>query len=178
MPPFRFCVTCQHAHFCSQACEVKGKLNHKPACRPRQLPSIDAALQMEIHVGGDLGKDVEIYYQHQLRMSLRIKGEEMINSLFDYLIGDGKFQLPADCQTEIFNGHIRIKRIAEIADNNVTSGNEPFAAENLDKVANLYANNPALSQSALFLLNKGGILSHVMREVHNNHLHMIYIFLC
>jgi len=51
-----------------------------------------------VHVGGDLGKDVEIYYQHQLRMSLRIRGEEMINNMFSYFIGDGKYLLPGDCQ--------------------------------------------------------------------------------
>ena len=59
---------------------------------------MDAALQMEVHVGGDLGRDVEIYYQHQLRMSLKMRGEAVIEGLFGFLIGDGKAYLPADCQ--------------------------------------------------------------------------------
>jgi hypothetical protein len=53
---------------------------------------------MDVHVGGDLGKDVEVYYQHQLRMSLRVRGEEMIEGLFGYMIGDGKGYLPVDSQ--------------------------------------------------------------------------------
>jgi hypothetical protein len=99
MPPYRFCNSCQNVHFCSEACEIKGKLNHKAVCRPRQLPSIDAALQMEVHVGSDLGRNVDVYYQHQLRMSHRLRGEETINSVFNYIIGDGKNLLPADCQS-------------------------------------------------------------------------------
>ena len=70
-----------------------------------------------------------------------------------------------------------MKRIAETADNNASTG-EPFLGDSLDAVARVYANNPALSQSVLFLLGKGAVLSHVVREVHNNHLHLIYILLC
>lgn len=53
---------------------------------------------MEVHVGTDLGRDVEVYYQHQLRMSHRLRGEQMINEVFGYLIGDAKNLIPADSQ--------------------------------------------------------------------------------
>lgn len=37
---------------------MRSKLSHQAICKPRQLPSIDAALQVEVHIGGDLGRDV------------------------------------------------------------------------------------------------------------------------
>lgn len=46
MPPFKYCSRCNNAHFCSEACEVRSKLSHQAICKPRQLPSIDAALQI------------------------------------------------------------------------------------------------------------------------------------
>ena len=58
MAPFKYCNRCEHAHYCSEACEMRSKLGHQAVCKPRQLPSIDAALQVEVHIGGDLGRDV------------------------------------------------------------------------------------------------------------------------
>jgi hypothetical protein len=110
MPPYKYCPQCQHAHFCSDGCLVRSKLSHDSLCHPRQLPAIDAALQVELHLGGQLGRDVEVYYQHQLRMSLKARGEELIRQLFDFCAGEGKAQLPEDSRLEVLNGHLRIRR--------------------------------------------------------------------
>lgn len=75
---------------------MRSKLTHLSSCKPRQLPSIDAALQVEVHVGGDLGKDVEVYYQHQMRMSHKIRGDGFIDELFGFFNGEGKVLLPDD----------------------------------------------------------------------------------
>lgn len=96
MSPFKYCNNCQHTHYCSEACEMRSKLTHLSSCKPRQLPSIDAALQVEVHVGGDLGKDVEVYYQHQMRMSHKIRGDGFIDELFGFFNGEGKVLLPDD----------------------------------------------------------------------------------
>jgi len=92
---------------------MRSKFTHQSTCKPRQLPSIDGALQIEVHIGGDLGKDVEVYYQHQMRMSHRIRGESFINDLFAYCMGEGKIQLPDDSHPEIINGHLKIARTVD-----------------------------------------------------------------
>lgn len=40
------------------------------------------ALQIEVHVGGDLGRDVEMYVQNGMRYSLKIRGEKWVRKVF------------------------------------------------------------------------------------------------
>lgn len=61
---------------------MRSKLTHESSCKPKILPAIDTALQIEIHVGSDLGRDVEMYYQHQMKISHKIKGEEFVKGMF------------------------------------------------------------------------------------------------
>lgn len=63
-PLFKFCNKCEHIHYCSDGCEVRSKLGHLDICRPKILPSIDTPLQVEVHLGSDLGHNVEVYFQH------------------------------------------------------------------------------------------------------------------
>jgi len=62
--PWKFCDKCFHVHYCSETCEVRSKLTHQKNCKLRLMPGIDVALQVEVHVGSDLGNDLRVYYQH------------------------------------------------------------------------------------------------------------------
>lgn len=63
--PYKFCDKCEHCHYCSSGCEVRSKIDHlQKQCRPKILPSMDTPLQIEVHIGSDLGKNIEVYYQH------------------------------------------------------------------------------------------------------------------
>ena len=55
---------------------------------------------------------------------------------------------------------------------------KPFIPDSIDMLVDAYADNVVLSQLVLRVLLSGGILTHVVREVHDNHLHVIFIFLC
>lgn len=44
-------------------------------------PKSVIGVQFEIHLGSDLGQDIEIHYQHQSRMSFKIKAREFISRL-------------------------------------------------------------------------------------------------
>ncbi len=43
-------------------------------------------MQVEIHCGGDLGDNVEIYYQHEKRLTLKFCGINFFNNLFKILL--------------------------------------------------------------------------------------------
>jgi hypothetical protein len=117
---------------------------------------------------------VEVYYQHQLRMSLKARGEQLVGRLFDYFAGEGKMLLPEDCRPEVFNGHLRMRRVGEGAP---ASSGGPFVADSVEKLSSAYTDNVLLGLVGVQVLRAGGVLSGVVREVHNNHLHVIYIFL-
>ena len=54
----------------------------------------------------------------------------------------------------------------------------PFLPENLDQIAQVYISNSVLAPLTEQILKKGGILRQLIREIHNNHLHLIFIFSC
>lgn len=93
-PAFKFCNKCEHVHYCSDGCEVRSKLGHQDECRVKLLPAIESPLHLEVHLGSDLGQNVEVYFQHEMRMSLQMRGEKVIKALFDYFNGDGKSHIP------------------------------------------------------------------------------------
>ena len=140
---------------------MRSKLTHQATCKPRQLPSIDAALQVEVHVGGDLGREVEVYFQHQMRMSVKIRGEEFISGLFEFFNGEGKPQLPEDCRPEIINGHLKMRLTGEST--HPTSSGQALVPESMDLVSEVYCSNPVLGFLVTQLLRKGGILTHLIR---------------
>jgi hypothetical protein len=63
---------------------MRSKFSHVKICHPKQQPTIDAPLQVELHAGSDLGFNVELHYQHEMRMSLQIRGQSLVDSLVSY----------------------------------------------------------------------------------------------
>jgi len=62
---WKFCPTCEHVHYCQEACEMQIKFTHeREQCRLRPFPKVYKALQVEIHVGSDLGYNVQLCFQH------------------------------------------------------------------------------------------------------------------
>ncbi len=43
-------------------------------------------LQVEIHCGGDLGDNVEIYFQHENRLTLKYCGKKLFETLYKNLM--------------------------------------------------------------------------------------------
>ena len=41
-----------------------------------------------------MGREVEVYFQHQMRASLKMRGEQFVDTLFEFFMGEGKSQLP------------------------------------------------------------------------------------
>jgi hypothetical protein len=109
--PFKFCSQCENTHYCCDGCEVRSKLAHLDVCRPRLLPATAAPLQVEVHLGSDLGHNVEVYFQHEMRMSLQLRGERSIKAVFEHFNGAGKPRIPENFTVEIFNKHLRYRKL-------------------------------------------------------------------
>jgi len=43
---------------------MRSKYTHLRDCNRRLQPGLDTALQVEIHIGSDLGFNLELYFQH------------------------------------------------------------------------------------------------------------------
>ena len=92
---------------------MRSKLAHQDECRPKILPSIDSPLQVEVHLGSDLGHNVEVYFQHEMRMSLQMRGEKALKTIFDHFNREGKIQIPENFTVDIFNKHLRYRKLDE-----------------------------------------------------------------
>ena len=80
-----------------------------------------------------MGREVEVYYQHQMRTSLKIRGEGFINGLFDFFVKEGKEKLPSDCRPEVINGHLKMRRSTEGV--TTASDGKAFVPETMDQLA-------------------------------------------
>jgi hypothetical protein len=116
---------------------------------------IDTALQVEVHLGSDLGHNVEVYFQHEMRMSLQMRGEKTIKAIFDYFNGEGKVHIPENFTVDIFNKHLRYRKMDETK---YLSTNNGFTVDSLETIIKLYKSNNFLSQIELLLYRRGAIL--------------------
>lgn len=44
-------------------------------------PKVPVAVQVEVHLGGDLGQNLEIHFQHQSRMSFKLKAKAFLKKI-------------------------------------------------------------------------------------------------
>ncbi|KRX04426.1 hypothetical protein PPERSA_00195 [Pseudocohnilembus persalinus] len=82
------CKNCFSAFYCDKTCQKNHQAKHEETqCKKltKLTPSISYPLQVEIHCGGDLGENVEIYYQHEKRISLKYSGDNFINGIYKIL---------------------------------------------------------------------------------------------
>jgi hypothetical protein len=70
------CKTCYSAFYCDKTCLKNHKSTHNGECtnKLKLTPSILYPLQVELHCGGDLGEDIEIYFEHEKKLSLKYRG--------------------------------------------------------------------------------------------------------
>ena len=69
---------------------MRSKLSHQKSCRPRQQPLVFPSLQVEVHLGSDLGRNLEVHYQHNVQLSLQLRGRQAIRAMFDYFNTTGR----------------------------------------------------------------------------------------
>jgi hypothetical protein len=81
------CKQCYSAFYCDKTCLKNHKTTHESEClnKVRITPSILYPLQVEIHCGGDLCEDVEIYFEHEMKLSLKYRGQRFMQNFLKIL---------------------------------------------------------------------------------------------
>ena len=92
---------------------MRSKLGHQKGCRPRQQPLLYPGLQVEVHLGSDLGRNVEVHYQHQMQLSLQLRGQQAIRSMFEHFNTVGRPHLADGFTIEVKNHHLNYRRLAD-----------------------------------------------------------------
>lgn len=79
-----YCKKCFSVFYCDKTCSKNHKLKHDAECNSliKVTPSIFYPLQVEIHCGGDLGDDIQIYYEHEMRVTLKYRGQRFLTNLY------------------------------------------------------------------------------------------------
>ena len=83
-----YCKTCYGAFYCDLTCLKNQKIKHELECETisKVTPTIFYPLQVEIHCGGLLNQDVMIFYEHEMRMTLKHRGENFLLNLNKVLL--------------------------------------------------------------------------------------------
>ena len=100
----------------------------------RLEPALDAALQVEVHLGSDLGFNVEVHFQHEMRMSLALRGDKLIKNLHDYFHIDHRPLLPEGYQVNQVAQHLIFKKLNDQSTTSPSSSERLFIANNLSKI--------------------------------------------
>jgi hypothetical protein len=81
------CKQCFSAFYCDKTCIKNHKLSHESECNKmkRMTPSIIYPLQVEVHCGGDMCEDIEIYFEHEMKFSLKLRGQKFMDHLLKML---------------------------------------------------------------------------------------------
>ena len=78
-----YCQKCKNVFYCDQNCLKADIINHGSTCiNPFEiLPSIIEPLQLEIHSETDTD-DVNMYFEHEMKYSLRVRGICLFNDIY------------------------------------------------------------------------------------------------
>ena len=155
------------------------KNNHESDCtnKIKITPTIIYPLQVEIHCGGDLGEDVEIYFEHEMKLSLKYRGQRFLQNLTKvlnknrwlrsnyYLIGEDKER---NCV---------ILHYEQVKDTELQEGKEvPLYDEKVTNEEDLYLMMPVIQELKVIFLNIGGILQDVIKETYQHYFHFVLIY--
>ncbi len=82
------CSKCRNAFYCDQSCVKADLALHSKACvQTLQLtPRLFAPLIVEMHSGSDLKQDVNLYYEHEMKFSQKLRGMQLFTHLKKFML--------------------------------------------------------------------------------------------
>ena len=177
------CQKCCCAFYCDKTCLKNHKQRHDEECSGLQkyTPTIIYPLQVEIHCGGDLGENVEIYYQHEKRITLKHSGINFFNNLFKILLKNRWLknngynivdQSKRDC--------ILLEYKSEEPKTEKKQTIPIGLADPLDQVSQteeeLFLKMPCIQELRVIFLNNGAILQDIIKETYDLYTHFAHIY--
>ena len=169
------CKKCYSTFYCDKTCQKNHASKHDLECpsKIRITPNILYPLQVELHCGGDLGDDIEIYFEYEKKISLKYRGIRFMKQLFKTLIKKRWFKNCGYAVTENSEKHnIRIKynKKADM-DEEMSVFDMSISGEE-----DLYLKMPVVQEVKVEFLNSGAILQDIIKETYEVYTHYIHIF--
>ena len=173
------CKRCYSSFYCDKTCMKNHKNNHESECsnKIKITPTILYPLQVELHCGGDLGEDVEIYYEHEMKLSLKYRGQRFIQNLIKVLYKNRWLRSNFYSIEEDKERNCAILRYEQKDDGDLQDGKElPLYDETVQSEADLYLQMPVVQEMKVIFLNMGGILQDIIKETYQHYFHYVHIY--
>lgn len=173
------CKKCFSTFYCDKTCMKNHRLNHEAECsnKIKITPAILYPLQVELHCGGDLGEDVEIYFEHEMKLSLKYRGQRFLQNLIKVLTKNRWLRSNFYSIEEDKERNCAILKYEQKEDVELQDGKElpmydyPVATEE-----DLFLMMPVVQELKVIFLNMGGILEDVIKESYEDYFHYVHIY--
>ena len=174
------CKKCLSSFYCDKTCKKNHKGKHDVDCPNKILiiPSILYALQIEIHCGGDLGDDVQIFCEYEKRISLKYRGIKLMNNIFKALLKNiwmkKNYAISEDKET--------ISIVLKFNNKNKKENGEEESEilslydTTIQGEEDLYLKMPVVQELRVVFLNEGAILQDIIKETYELYTHYIHVY--
>lgn len=173
------CKKCFCSFYCDKTCMKNHKASHEADCvnKIKITPTILYPLQVELHCGGDLGEDVEIYYEHEMKLSLKYRGQRFIQNLIKVLNKNSWLRSNYYSIEEDKERNCAILHYEQLKDIDLQEGKEVLLYDdNIQNEEDLYLMMPVVQEMKVIFLNMGGILQDIIKEKYQHYFHFVHIY--
>lgn len=173
------CKTCFCAFYCDKTCMKNHKNAHSKECtlKMKITPSIIYPLQVELHCGGDLGEDIEIYFEHEKKLSLKYRGMKFMTNMIKVLNKNRWLRSNFFSILEEKERNKVTLKYHQVNDLDIQDKRElPLYDNAISKEEDLYLQMPVVQEMKVLFLNMGAILQDVVRETYEHYIHFVHIY--
>lgn len=173
------CRKCFCTFYCDKTCIKNHRLTHEGECgaKTKITPSILHPLQVELHCGGDLGEDIEIYFEHEMKLSLKYRGQRFTQNLIKILYKNRWLRSNHYSIEEDKERNCAVLRYEQGNDTDLQEGKElPMYDESVSSEEDLYLNMPVVQEMKVIFLNMGGILQDIVKETYQKYFHFVHVY--
>lgn len=173
------CKECSSAFYCDKTCLKNHKAAHSSECNSKLKlsPSILYPLQVELHCGGDLGENIEIYFEHEKKLSLKYRGQNFMTHLVKKLnknrwLRSNFFSIEEDREANKVSLNYQQVNDVDIQDKREL----PLYDTAINKEEDLYLSMPVVQEMKVIFLNMGAIMQDLIKETYEHYFHFVHIY--
>jgi len=198
------CRECSNVFYCDESCmkankpeHVKGPLSCKEELQ--KTPNIFYPLILEIHSGSDMDENITVFYEHEMKMSLKMRGSRLLTYLIKFFIKHrwlkgNKYSLEESENSLKFIKHVEDKDQALLSplfsrrSPVFGSASKSTTMKSLDSVQinteaierqvknEKYAKLPIIQEVKMVFLNFGAVIQDVLQEDHKIYTRFVHVF--
>lgn len=132
---------------------------------------------MELHCGGDLGENIEIYFEHEKKLSLKYRGQNFMTHLVKKLnknrwLRSNFFSIEEDREANKICLNYQQVNDVDIQDKREL----PLYDTAINKEEDLYLSMPVVQEMKVIFLNMGAIMQDVIKETYEHYFHFVHVY--